>query len=467
MFSLPNLIGTEFTPSWLPAPLTVIEDSTANPDLGTDRIDASLIGCVTGFILVVAFMGATYGVFGIFANIALAFNLALTLAALSLLGATVTLPGIAGLLLALGLSIDANILINERIREETRNGAPPVTAMETGFRRTDSTRFDRNMVILITMLILFAVGTETVKGFALTVSLGIVTSIFTSTLLTRWLMAAWFWSHRPKLLPGSHLRHPTAHHPLPFMKGRSIYLAISAALSLASAGLFFAQGQIGQFQTGMLTLGLAAIAMPIYIWFRFGWQFGIGAVVAMLLDGTKTLGFFALTGMPVNMTAMAGLVTIMGYSITNKIIVYDRIRENLGRYPKQPRHELLDLSLHQTLIQTVRTSLALVLVILPLTLFGGEALRQLAVTLLFGVILATSSSIFIAAPVLLFLGDLDLTRSPTNKTDFRAAATAKPEVVPESCSSERLSPEMAAWHRKAGRQKARRTPCRPIPKRSY
>ena len=483
----------------LPAPLTVIEERSVGPELGADAIQAGLIACLVGFVLVVGYMTISYGLFGLFANIALLFNLALTLAALSCLGATLTLPGIAGILLTLGLSVDANILINERIREEVRNGAGPLLALETGFRRAFATILDSNLTTLIKMALLYAVGTGTVKGFAVTISLGILTSMFTATVVARWLIVAWVRRRPRAVLPLARgVRLVPERTAFPFMKGRIAGLVVSVVLSVASIGLFLvpglnygvdfaggtvveirtdgpadfeglrtATGQLGLgpvslqqfgpptdvllrfesppggaaaqqqaleqvqqtlterfpgtslrrvetvgasvsaelFRDGLLALGLAAVAMLIYIWIRFEWPFGVGAVATMMLDITKTVGFFALTGMQFNLTAIAAILTIMGYSINDKVVVYDRVRENLRLYRQMPLRALIDLSINQTLSRTVGTSLALFLATVPLALFGGEALREFALVLLFGVVLATSSSIFIAAPLLLFLGE--------------------------------------------------------------
>ena len=156
-------------------------------------------------------------------------------------------------------------------------------------------------------------------------------------------------------------------------------------------------------------LGWAAAAMFIYITFRFEWPFAVGAIVTMFLDLTKTVGFFALTGFEFNLTSIAAILTIMGFSINDKIVVYDRVRENLTRFKKMPLAELIDLSINETLTRTIGTSVALFLAIVPLALFGGPALREFAVVLLFGLVLATSSSIFIAAPILLNLGEKRLT----------------------------------------------------------
>ena len=165
------------------------------------------------------------------------------------------------------------------------------------------------------------------------------------------------------------------------------------------------------FQPGMLAVGLAALAMLVYIWFRFEWQFAVGAIVTLVLDMTKTIGFFALTGLEFNLTAIAAILTIIGYSVNDKVVVYDRMRENLRLYSKMPLRELIDLSINETLRRTICTSVAILLATLPMALFGGEALQEFAIVLLFGVVLATSSSIFIAAPILLYLGEHRLRRN--------------------------------------------------------
>ena len=184
----------------LPAPLKIIEERTVGPDLGADSIRAGLIAVAVGFTLVFVYMILAYGLFGLFANVALLFNLFLTLAGMSLLQATLTLPGIAGLLLTIGMSVDANVLINERIREETQLGKSPLAAMEAGFNRAFSTIIDANLTSLIKMLLLYAFGSGAVKGFAVTISLGIITSMFTATVLVRLMMSIWYRRRRPQML---------------------------------------------------------------------------------------------------------------------------------------------------------------------------------------------------------------------------------------------------------------------------
>lgn len=185
----------------LPAPMKIIEERSVGPDLGADSIRAGVYACVIGFALVTTYMVLAYGLFGLFADAALIFNLILTIAALSLLQATLTLPGIAGMLLTLGMSVDANVLINERIREETKLGRSPIAALDAGFRRAFATILDSNLTTLIKMALLYVLGSGTVKGFAVTISLGICTSMFTAIVLVRWIMSVWLRRTRPVRLP--------------------------------------------------------------------------------------------------------------------------------------------------------------------------------------------------------------------------------------------------------------------------
>jgi protein-export membrane protein SecD len=185
----------------LPAPLTVVEERSVGPELGADSIRAGALSLGVGFLLVIGFMGTFYGLFGWMANIALVVNLVLMMAVLSLLQATLTLPGMAGILLTLGMAVDANILINERIREETRNGRTPLNAMETGVRRAYSTIIDSNATAFLAHVMLFVFGSGPVRGFAVTITVGIVTTLFTATMLARMMMVKWYVGTRPQLLP--------------------------------------------------------------------------------------------------------------------------------------------------------------------------------------------------------------------------------------------------------------------------
>jgi preprotein translocase subunit SecD len=185
----------------LPAPLTVVEERSVGPELGADAIRAGAIALGVGFVLVIGFMGVFYGLFGWMANLALVVNLIMMVAILSLFESTLTLPGMAGILLTLGMAVDANILINERIREEVHNGRTPLNAMETGFRRAFSTIIDSNATAFLAHVMLFVFGSGPVKGFAVTITVGIVTTLFTATMLARLLMVRWYTATRPSALP--------------------------------------------------------------------------------------------------------------------------------------------------------------------------------------------------------------------------------------------------------------------------
>jgi protein-export membrane protein SecD len=185
----------------LPAPLTVIEERSVGPELGADAIRAGAYSLAAGFLLVIGFMGTFYGLFGWMANIALVVNLVLMVGILSLLQATLTLPGMAGILLTLGMAVDSNILINERIREEAKNGRTPLNAMEVGFRRAYTTIVDSNATAFLAHVMLFVFGTGPVRGFAVTITVGIVTTLFTATMLVRLMMVKWYAATRPALLP--------------------------------------------------------------------------------------------------------------------------------------------------------------------------------------------------------------------------------------------------------------------------
>ncbi len=494
----------------LPAPMKIIEERSVGPDLGADSIKSGVYATAIGLVLVLGYMLATYGLFGLFADIAVVVNLMLTIAALSLLQATLTLPGIAGLLLSVGMSVDANILINERIREETRNGKPPFSAMEAGFSRAWSTILDSNLTTLIKMAILYAFGAGVVRGFAVTIFLGILISMFTATVLVRLMMVTWMRRARPKKLTISLIRFVPDKTSIKFMKGRFFGIGFSVLLSVASIVLFFKPGlnygidfvggiqmelktngpadfaklraeldklgvgdvklqQFGGpdqvlirldrqpgddaaqqvavnkvkddlaknmpdaqvesvtavgatvsdelFWDGMEALGFALVAMLAYIWFRFEWQFGVGAVLTLILDVTKTIGFFVVTGWALgwqfDLESIAAILAIMGYSINDKVVVYDRVRENLRKYRSMPLRELIDLSINETLSRTIGTSGSVFLATLPLALIGGPALLPFACVMLWGIILSTTSSIWIAAPILLFLGENKLRKNAT------------------------------------------------------
>ncbi len=184
----------------LPAGLDFLEERTIGPELGQDSIDAGKVATLVAFAAVLLFMFLTYGLFGVFANIALVINIALLFGVLSMIGATLTLPGIAGIVLTVGMAVDANVLIFERIREELRTARGPARAIELGYEKAQSAIVDANLTTIITAIILFAMGSGPVRGFAITLGLGIVTSVFTAIFVTRLLIAMWFHRARPKTI---------------------------------------------------------------------------------------------------------------------------------------------------------------------------------------------------------------------------------------------------------------------------
>ncbi|WP_455478301.1 protein translocase subunit SecD [Bartonella sp. B10] len=482
----------------LPAPLTVIEERTVGPNLGADAIQIGLYTGIIGFFLVTIFIFLLYRIWGIIANIALILHTILTFAALSLLGATLTLPGIAGIILGIGIAVDANILINERIREESKKGISAFAALDRGFQQAFATIIDANVTAIIATILLFWFGTGPVRGFAVTMLLGIIISMFTNVIIVRIFMIFIVRKWKIKTLNFHSIFNIISQNTtFRFMKARFIGIGVSIILSLASVFLFFKPGlnfgidfiggsqisittkepanladlrsKLSTLNIGEITLQnidnintvmiriqkqsggeaqqtiaidkvktavqniysnvifdqievvgpkisgelataaftaviLAAIAMSLYIWLRFEWFFALGAIITLTLDTTKMIGFFALFQFDFNLTAIAALLTIVGYSINDKVVVYDRMRENMRLYKKMPLRELIDLSINQVLIRCLFTSATTVLAMLPMAIWGGSAVYNFACPMVFGIIIATSSSIFIAAPILLFLG---------------------------------------------------------------
>lgn len=485
----------------LPAKLTVIEERTVGADLGADAINKGIYSGVVGFVLVAAFIFILYGRWGFLANFALLIHTILTFSALTLVGATLTLPGIAGVVLGIGLAVDANVLINERIREETRKGKSAFAAIDTGFRRAYSTIIDGNMTALIAAAILFWFGSGPVRGFAVTMALGLIISMFTSVAFVRVTMIEITRRRKLKVLNIRPLIpmmfNPYGRH-IQFMKARFFGVTVSALLSIASVVLFIHPGlnygvdfrggiqmlvktqeasDLGRFREGLNSLGLgevslqsygdnttmavraqrqdggeeaqtaaveklkaeivkidpsatvtgtdvigpkvsgelawagilsvviASLAMLFYIWWRFEWPFAVGAIVTLVLDVTKAIGFFALTGLDFNLTAIAAILTLVGYSVNDKVVVYDRMRENMRLYKSMPLREIIDRSINETLARSLYTNATAFLALLPMAIWGGSAVESFAVPMVFGILVAGASSVFIAAPILLFLGD--------------------------------------------------------------
>jgi SecD/SecF fusion protein len=476
----------------LPANLTIVEERTVGPSLGADSINAGKFAAMIAGVLVVSFMLVAYGTLGLIANLALGANVALILALLTVLGATLTMPGIAGIVLTVGMAVDSNVIIYERVREERRSGRSLVQSLDSGFSRALATIVDANFTTFIAAIILFYLGSGPVRGFAVTLAIGIVTTVFTAFTLTRWLVAVWLKRAKPKELPHGLIRFVPDDTKIPFMSWRKYAFTLSAAASIASMVLFFSmdmnfgidfrggssievqakgdaanpgdvrarldelnvgdvqvqefgsprdlliriEGQgagdnaeqsvvekvrlalqdsydfrkvesVGPTVSGELayygTMGVLAslVAMLIYIWFRFEWQFGLGAVIATVHDVTMMVGLYVVSGLEFNLTSIAAILTIVGYSINDTVVVYDRVRENLRRYKKMPIEELLDLSMNQTLSRTVLTGMTTLLALISLYLFGGEVIRSFTFAMIFGILVGTYSSIFVAGPLLI------------------------------------------------------------------
>jgi SecD/SecF fusion protein len=475
----------------LPANLTIVEERTVGPGLGQDSINAGKMSAVVGSILVVVFMIGAYGLLGWIANLALLVNLALIVAALSLLGATLTLPGIAGIVLTVGMAVDSNVLIYERMREEERNGRSMIQTLDLGFGRALATIVDSNITTLIAAVVLFFLGSGPVRGFAVTLAIGILTTLFTAFTFTRWVVAAWYRRSRPKKLPKGYFRLVPEVTRIPFMKVRLQVFVLSLCLCVASIGLLFTKGlnfgidftggtivevraktgdaDVGDIRKKLTEAGiqeiqvqgfgdktdalirigaandeasgnaivekarqtlssnydirrvelvgptvsselawsaimgiLAAMAgILIYVWVRFEWQFAIGSIVATINDITLTLGFLVVTQLEFDLSTVAAILTIVGYSLNDTVVIYDRVRENLRRFKKMPLGQLLDLSDNEMLARTTMTSVTTFLALLALYVFGGEVIRSFVASMLFGVFIGTFSSIFIAAPILI------------------------------------------------------------------
>ena len=178
------------------------------------------------------------------------------------------------------------------------------------------------------------------------------------------------------------------------------------------------------FRDGLLALGISLLMILAYIWFRFEWEFAVGAVATLILDTTKAIGFLALTRIEFDLVMVAAILTVIGYSTNDKVVVYDRVRENLRKYKTMPLRQLIDLSINETLNRTLGTSMTVFLASLPLALFGNESISGFAWVMLFGIVVGTSSSIFIAAPILLFLGENRLRRdnAPVRQSANKATA---------------------------------------------
>jgi len=492
----------------LPATLDVIEERTVDASLGADSIQAGLTAGIVAAGLVLVFMVMAYGLWGVFANISLILNIVMIFAALSLLGATLTLPGIAGIVLTIGMAVDANVLIYERMREEQRAGRSPIQAINAGFSRAWSTIIDSHLTQLITAIVLYFLGSGPVQGFAITLGLGILTSLFTSYTVTRFFVDIWFKIVRPKVLKIQHFRFIPDGTKIPFIKISRYVIAFSIVATIASLGTAYFKGfnlgidfvggtaieiqhqggpadvgevrallnnlDLGEIQVqgfgtpedvlvrvqaqeggedadqravqqitealatenyeirraeavsgtvsgelalaGTIAVIVALGAILIYIWVRFEWQFALAAVTTTSHDVIMTIGLFSITGLEFNLTSIAAVLTLVGISLNETVVIADRIRENLGKHRRMPLPELIDLSINQTIVRTSLTQFTLLLALFPLVFFGGEVIRSFTIAMTFGSFVGMYSSIIVSGPVLINFG-LKPRAEPGNPND--------------------------------------------------
>ena len=511
----------------LPAPARITQEAVVGPSLGQESINSSMISFVIAFCCVLIYMMLFYNKAGMVASIALVANLFFLFGVLASFGAVLTLPGIAGIVLTMGMAVDANVLIYERVKEELRGGKGLSLAVNEGYKNAMSAIIDSNVTTIITGIVLFVFGNGPVQGFATTLIIGILTSLFTSLFITRLIFTGMLsrgknirfsnkWSEN--FLQNVHVNFLGIRK---WAYGVSLLLIVIAAVSLMTRGLNYGVefsggrtfvirfdqvisdndvryaldqtfmsddvegdaayksfevkqfGSEAQMQKRITTqykydddsqdanttverlmyealaplfatpltfeefhstatnpygiisadmvgpsvasditrnsfiavfIGLFAIVIYIIIRFR-RWQWGAGSVIALAHDAFLTIGVFSLFygilpfSMEVNQSFIAAILTIIGYSINDKVVVFDRIREYMGLYPKRSMFDNINNAINHTLSRTINTSATTFVVLLAIFLFGGEVIRGFVFALMFGVVIGTLSSIFLATPV--------------------------------------------------------------------
>ncbi len=492
----------------LPAKVEIIEDRTVGPSLGRDSIEQGKTAAFYSMILVALFMLFYYRLAGVIADIALGLNILFVLAVLSGFHATLTLPGIAGIILTIGMAVDANVLIFERIREELRSGKTVRAAIDSGYNNALSAIIDANLTTLLVGIVLYQFGTGPIRGFALTLCIGIISSLFTAFFVTRTLF---------DLITRARQSDSLSIGPLALFSGlRFAFLSMRKAAATVSVavlglglvsivginglplGIDFTGGtllevhfepavavkdirakmgdvpvddkildlsssEIKQFgsendilirtvesETGtdvadgikqVLKSGFASNIPDELEWIRrqekvgpkigselseaavkavlvsllliliyMAWRFhrflyGIAAVVALFHDVLITLGLLSLFDIEITLAVVAALLAIVGYSLNDTIVVFDRIRENLHTARKEGFATTLDLSINECLSRTLVTSVTTLMAVLVLMVWGGEVNRDFTITLMIGILIGTYSSVFIATPVV-YLGQI-------------------------------------------------------------
>lgn len=524
----------------MPAPARIVQEDVVGPSLGAQSIQQGLVSFVVAFVLLMIYMVVMYDFIpGMMANMALILNLFFTLGILTSFQAALTMPGIAGIVLSLGMAVDANVLIYERTREELRKGKQLKQAIQAGYGNAFSAIFDSNLTSIITGVILYVFGTGPIRGFATTLIIGICCSFFTAVYLTRlvyeyklkkdkWLNQNFTTRISRKFLQGTNIGFMSMYRKsftvagiavvlfcisfavrglsksIDFTGGRNYVIKleksvepeqVAAALrpsfpnstvsalalgtdhktiristnykidsnnpavdneienilfkSLSSAGMvtqksvevfknpdiraggsIISSAKVGPSVAKDITYGaiisviFALIAIFIYILIRFhNVAFSVGSTVALALDTLIVIGFYsALWGivpfsLEIDQTFIGAILTVIGYSINDKVVVFDRIRENLGLYKKRDYWTLFNDSLNETLTRTINTSSTTLIVLLCICIFGGDSIRSFSFAMILGVVFGTLSSIFIAAPI----AYLTLGRKARKASEVKAA----------------------------------------------
>ena len=502
----------------LPAPMKILEKRSVESTLGADAIRSGLNAAVLATVLVALFMLIYYSYCGLIANVALVLDLLLLPAGLivasnilsifvkdaaiakrSLDLPVLTMPGIAGIVLTLGMAVDANVLIFERIREEFALGKSARAAVAAGYDRAFLAIFDSNITTLLTAIILFIFGAGPIRGFAITLTAGIIISMFTALVVTRLVFNATVPENRTQpyrmmqfmknanfdflrwgkpaglaslavivvtlaLFFGRGLKNPASVMAVDFTGGASMTYGYAQKADIGEIRKVVADvvkndatiqyqstldgtGNLLLIKTSVMKVGeenvskmiqaaltqafpeskftlageedvgsevgkdlkraatkailFSLIGILVYVSLRFEFGFALGGVIALAHDAFITLGLYSLFGRQVSLTIVAALLTIVGYSINDTIVIFDRIREDLRKDPKTDYRTLCNRAINQTLSRTVLTSLTTLIAVLVLFIFGGGAINDFALAMLIGVIAGTYSTIFIAAPIML------------------------------------------------------------------
>ena len=472
----------------LQTPVKIEEERQVSASLGSDSIKSGIYSGIAGFALVVVFMIIYYRLVGLIADIALAINCIMVVGALGMFNSVLTLPGIAGLILSLGIAVDANVLIYERLRDEIKQGKTLRTAIDTSYVKAFSAIFDAHVTQFLTAVILFWLASGPVKGFALTLTIGIVASMFSSLLVT---YTCFSWAFALNLLKRVSMLHLIRSKDFDFLGNAKKFMLVSGIATAACLAVLLVRGnqnlgadfrggdlmvlsasqkltpdqiRIALANTGLqnsviqservanrdlisirsdagnadkikarlqealpgaglkfeqtdhvgalvgkelasksaLALTLGLIGIFIYVSMRFGTSFAVGSLAALAHDLIITLGIFSLSGRELSLIMVAAVLTIAGYSINDKIVVFDRIRSGLRDRLSGSIAQVMNHSINDTLSRTILTGGTVLLTVLALYFFGGPVLNDFAFSFLVGVIVGTYSSIFIASPIVLW-----------------------------------------------------------------